>query len=66
MDKIYDKVAIDLNIPKHIVKQIYYDYWGFIESKIASFDYTTLKEESQRSFNLKHLGKLTINKQYTK
>ncbi len=66
MDKIYNKVATDLNVPPHIVKQVYQDYWDFIKDKISSFTKETIKDEPKKSFNLIHLGKLTINKQYTK
>ncbi len=66
MDKKYNKVAVDLNVPKHVVKQIYQDYWDFIATTISNFTIESLQQSPKKSFNLIHLGKLTVNKSYIK
>lgn len=64
MDNIYDKVSIELDIPKHVIKEAYQSYWKYIRETIQSLPLKEdLNEEDfnkyRTNFNIPSLGKLT-------
>ena len=63
MEKIYRKVAEQLNLEEDIVKEAYNTYWEFIRKKIEALPLKSdLSEEEfsklRTSFNIPSLGKL--------
>lgn len=62
MDEIYEKVALNLGIPKDVVQNTYKAFWRFIRSHIEEMPLKDI--ESQEEFNryrpnfsLPYLGK---------
>lgn len=64
--RIVDKVAIELGIPKHVATVAYRAYWKFIKETIGNLpDLTTIEEDEFNSlrinFNISSIGKFTSN-----
>lgn len=64
--KIVDRIALELHIPKHVATVAYRNYWMFIKETIGNLpDLTSITEEEfdklQVNFNIPSLGKFTTN-----
>ena len=64
--KIVDKIADELDIPKHVATVAYRAYWKFIKDTIEGLpDISNMTEEElakvRVNFNMPSLGKFTTN-----
>lgn len=63
MQKIFDELSKELNVPSKVIEQIYRNYWLFIKESVSSIKFERdLKEEGfyklRAAVSLPNLGKL--------